>query len=499
MATNPFSLQGRVALVTGGNSGIGRTLAVALREAGAKVAIGGRRADRNAAVLGELGDQGAAFELDVCDEASVERAINGVVERFGRIDILINNAGDVNRKSVMELERSDWDRVMAINLTGPFLCTKHAARRMKAQGSGKIINIASVYGLTAPSKGLQVAYTASKTGVIGLTRVNAVELMPLGIQVNAIAPGYFFTEMTGELRGTLAGTGYQAAYAVRAPGRDLGAGRHLHLPGVLGLRPRQRDLHPGRRRVSGLGRSGTRLESGPAVHRRETRLRSLLGLQQARQQQVVELVCVFDLRNVADVLHDAQLRARRDPGEPFTLSQRCNGIEVTPDYEHRHRQRSIGRGVFARSSLRRREQRGQPSTDRSRAALDVERTLVHRDALVRRGCGVRDEGLQQLAGEHRIGEESSDQGVAQRRRLRATLHRRRRRLLPRITHTQRGIHQHQCAHSFRCEKRCFHRRAAAERVTHQDSPIDSQAIEHSDDALALLPACRTLRVTGRSE
>jgi 2-deoxy-D-gluconate 3-dehydrogenase len=202
MAASPFSLAGRVALVTGGNSGIGRTLALALREAGAKVAIGARRAERNAAVLAELGDQAAAFELDVCDEPSVERAIQGVVDRFGRIDILVNNAGDVNRKSVMELERSDWDRVMAVNLTGPFLCTKHAARRMKAQGSGKIINIASVYGLTAPSKGLQVAYTASKHGVLGLTRVNAVELTPLGIQVNAIAPGYFFTEMTGELRGT---------------------------------------------------------------------------------------------------------------------------------------------------------------------------------------------------------------------------------------------------------------------------------------------------------
>lgn len=194
-----------MALVTGGNSGIGLTLAKAMREAGAKVAIGGRRAERNAAALAELGGDGSnttAFELDVCDEASVERVIEGMVKRFGRIDILINNAGDVSRKSVMELERIDWDRVMAVNLTGPFLCTKHAARRMKAQGSGKIINISSVYGLTAPSKGLQVAYTAAKHGVIGLTRVNAVELMPLGIQVNAIAPGYFFTEMTSELRGT---------------------------------------------------------------------------------------------------------------------------------------------------------------------------------------------------------------------------------------------------------------------------------------------------------
>ena len=205
MTSDPFSLAGRVALVTGGNSGIGRALALALHEAGAKVAIGGRRADHNAAVLAELGgdsDRAAAFALDVCDEASVERVVNAVVERFGRLDILVNNAGDVTRKSVMELERGDWDRVLAVNLTGPFLCTKHAARRMQAQGSGKIINLSSVYGLTAPSKGLQVAYTASKHGLIGLTRVNAAELTPLGIQVNAIAPGYFFTEMTEELRGT---------------------------------------------------------------------------------------------------------------------------------------------------------------------------------------------------------------------------------------------------------------------------------------------------------
>ena len=143
MTPTPFSLDGRVALVTGGNSGIGRTLALALREAGAKVAIGGRRAARNALVLADLGgdgDQAMALELDVCDEASVERAVNAVVERFGRIDILINNAGGVNRKSVMELDRRDWDRVIAINLTGPFLCTKHAARRALAQGADTLIH-----------------------------------------------------------------------------------------------------------------------------------------------------------------------------------------------------------------------------------------------------------------------------------------------------------------------------------------------------------------------
>jgi 2-deoxy-D-gluconate 3-dehydrogenase len=202
MSGELFSLAGRVALVTGGNSGIGRAIALAFRQAGARVAIGGRRAERNAAVAAELGSDAAAIELDVRDETSVERAVAAVTSRFGRLDVLVNNAGVVNRKSVMELERAAWENVLAVNLTGPFLCTKHAARVMKAQGSGKIINISSIWGLVAPSKGLQVAYTASKHAVIGLTRVNAVELAAYGIQVNSIAPGYYGTEMTAELKGT---------------------------------------------------------------------------------------------------------------------------------------------------------------------------------------------------------------------------------------------------------------------------------------------------------
>ena len=199
---NSFSLEGKVALVTGGNSGLGHRVALALRDSGARVAVSGRRADRNEIVLKELGDGHAAFELDVADEASVERVVAATIEKLGRIDVLVNNAGVSQRASVMELDLASWQRVLDVNLTGVFLCTKHAARHMKARGSGKIINISSVYGLVAPSKGLQVAYTVSKHAVIGLTKVTAVELMPLGIQVNAIAPGWFFTEMTEELRGT---------------------------------------------------------------------------------------------------------------------------------------------------------------------------------------------------------------------------------------------------------------------------------------------------------
>jgi NAD(P)-dependent dehydrogenase (short-subunit alcohol dehydrogenase family) len=173
-----------------------------MRDQGARVVIAGRRAQRNAKVLEDLGPEHAANELDVTDEESVRRAITATIDKFGRLDILVNNAGMGQRASVMELELSAWQRVIATNLTGAFLCTKYAARQMKQQRAGKIINISSIYGLVAPSKGLQVAYTVSKHALIGLTKVNAVELMPLGIQVNAIAPGWFFTEMTEELRGT---------------------------------------------------------------------------------------------------------------------------------------------------------------------------------------------------------------------------------------------------------------------------------------------------------
>ncbi|UCD68562.1 MAG: glucose 1-dehydrogenase [Betaproteobacteria bacterium] len=202
MGSSLFSLEGRVALVTGGNSGIGREMALAMRNAGARVAIGSRRADRNTEVLEELGPDCAAFQLDVSDEASVEQTMKAIADQFGGLDILVNNAGVVNRISVLELERTAWDHVMNINVTGTFLCTKHAARLMKAQDGGKIVNISSIYGLTAPSKGLQVAYTTSKHAVIGLTKVNAVELAEYGIQVNAIAPGFFLTDMTAEIKGT---------------------------------------------------------------------------------------------------------------------------------------------------------------------------------------------------------------------------------------------------------------------------------------------------------
>jgi 2-deoxy-D-gluconate 3-dehydrogenase len=201
--TSSFSLAGKTALVTGANSGIGQALAKALGDAGARVAVAGRRTARNESTAKALGAEHVAIELDVADEASVECAIAATLAAFGRLDVLVNNAGVASSSSVMDLGLAEWRRVLDTNLTGTFLCTKHAARHMTARGSGKIVNVASIYGLTAGSQGMLSAYVTAKHGLIGLTKVNAVELAPLGVQVNAIAPGWFWTEMTEDVRGTV--------------------------------------------------------------------------------------------------------------------------------------------------------------------------------------------------------------------------------------------------------------------------------------------------------
>ena len=223
MSRSLFDLHGKVALVTGGNSGIGLALALGLRDAGAAVAVAARRAQRNAEALERLGPDHAAFEMDVTDEAAIERTVAAVVERFGRLDILVNNAGAALASSLLEQSLDDWNRVLATDLTGPMLCTKHAARVMKRQGSGRVVNIASIYGLTAASGGRLISYVAAKHGLIGLTRVNAVELAPLGVRVNAIAPGWTFTEMNDSSRGTP----FEQAVTLRTPLGRWGDSREL--------------------------------------------------------------------------------------------------------------------------------------------------------------------------------------------------------------------------------------------------------------------------------
>jgi 2-deoxy-D-gluconate 3-dehydrogenase len=194
---NLFSLEGKVALVTGGNGGLGEGMALALRAAGAKVAITGRDPAKNTAAAATLGGEEFVFPLDVRDETSVEATVKQVIDRFGRLDILVNNAGLVRGGPVTDLSREDWDAVIGTHLTGSFLCAKHASKAMiAAKNGGKIVNIGSIYSLFGPPE--FVDYASAKAGLLGLTRALAVDMAAHGIQVNAILPGWFKTDMTRE-------------------------------------------------------------------------------------------------------------------------------------------------------------------------------------------------------------------------------------------------------------------------------------------------------------
>ena len=190
-----FSLIGRTALVTGGNGGIGRAIALGLQDAGATVVVTGRNVQKNAAVAAELDSDDAVLTMDVRDEAAVEKTIAQVVERYGKLDILVNNAGLARRSTLLDHTLEEWDAVIGGNLTGSFLCARTAAWAMVAGGQGgKIINIGSMYSIFGPPN--VPSYAASKTGVLGLTRALAVELGTYNIQVNAILPGWHKTDMT---------------------------------------------------------------------------------------------------------------------------------------------------------------------------------------------------------------------------------------------------------------------------------------------------------------
>lgn len=190
-----FRLDERVALVTGGSSGIGRAIALAFAEQGAKVAVCARDPERNAAVAAELGDRGRAYAVDVSDEDRLVRLIEEVAGDLGGFDILVNNAGMVDAAPAASIDTARWRHVLDVNLTSALVASRELAKR---RGPGKIINILSEY---ATFGGPFVAsYTASKHGLAGLTKTLAIELAP-DIQVNAIQPGWIETRMTAGVQG----------------------------------------------------------------------------------------------------------------------------------------------------------------------------------------------------------------------------------------------------------------------------------------------------------
>lgn len=194
-----FDLTGKVALVTGASRGIGKAMAVALAQAGCDVAINARSADSLKEAAQEIGKLGRKCFLapgDVSDEAQVNSFIKATHEQFGRIDVLVNNAGIWEGTYFVRISKSDWDKVLQVNLTGALLVAKAVGRIMLKQRSGKIINMSSVSGFKASPQ--SVAYCVTKGGIIQMTRVMAIELGPAGVQVNCLAPGLVATDMTKE-------------------------------------------------------------------------------------------------------------------------------------------------------------------------------------------------------------------------------------------------------------------------------------------------------------
>jgi len=194
-----FDLTGRVAVVTGANTGIGQGLAIALAQAGADVALVGRTsADETAEKVRAAGRRAAIIGADLSSVAPVQEVVDRTLSELGRLDILVNNAGIIRRADALEFSEDDWDAVIDTNLKSVFFLCQAAARHMVSEGRGKIINIASMLsfqgGIRVPS------YTASKSGVAGLTKLLANEWASKGINVNAIAPGYIATNNTAALQ-----------------------------------------------------------------------------------------------------------------------------------------------------------------------------------------------------------------------------------------------------------------------------------------------------------
>jgi 3-oxoacyl-[acyl-carrier protein] reductase len=193
-------LSGRVAFITGASQGIGRACAVVLARSGAIVACAARNEEKLAHVVKEIeaaGGKAAAFRMDVASEDDVKTAIKAALAQFGKLEILVNNAGITRDTLAMRMKRSDWQDVIDTNLSGPFFCIQQAIGPMLKQRWGRIINISSIFGQMGQAG--QANYAASKAGLIGLTKAMAREVASRNITVNAVAPGWIETAMTKDL------------------------------------------------------------------------------------------------------------------------------------------------------------------------------------------------------------------------------------------------------------------------------------------------------------
>ena len=195
-----MTLSGRVALVTGASQGIGRACALKLAASGATVAVSARNQEKLVELVNQIvaaGGKAAAFPLDVGDEEQIKTAFKAVLGQFGKIDILLNNAGITRDQLVMRMKRADWDSVLDTNLTSAYVCIQQAIGSMLKQRWGRIINITSVFGQTGQAG--QANYAASKAGLIGMTMAIAREVASRNITCNAVAPGFIETAMTSGL------------------------------------------------------------------------------------------------------------------------------------------------------------------------------------------------------------------------------------------------------------------------------------------------------------